>query len=98
MLFIVDEVNDIIRELDNLSCTSDDNVVDEEKFGTQTADKFFDQISVPLAPEERVVNAIACSGGISFTTVVPSELGAVPEEDEEAATSSSPSTVVSSKI
>ncbi|XP_011147617.1 uncharacterized protein LOC105188067 isoform X3 [Harpegnathos saltator] len=55
-----------------------------------------DQIQVPpLAPEERIVSAVSCNGGISYTTVAPSELGAVPEEDEEAATSSTPSTVVS---
>ncbi|XP_032670179.1 uncharacterized protein LOC116843654 isoform X5 [Odontomachus brunneus] len=59
-------------------------------------DELLDQIQVPpLAPEERIVSAVSCNGGISYTTVAPSELGAVPEEDEEAATSSTPSTVVS---
>nr|XP_033325087.1 uncharacterized protein LOC117219772 [Megalopta genalis] len=59
-------------------------------------DDLLDQIPVPsLAPEERIISAVACNGGVSYTTVAPSELGAVPEEDEEAATSSTPSTVVS---
>ncbi|XP_036144144.1 uncharacterized protein LOC105834768 isoform X3 [Monomorium pharaonis] len=59
-------------------------------------DELLDQIQVPpLAPEERIVSAVSCNGGITYTTVAPSELGAVPEEDEEAATSSTPSTVVS---
>lgn len=59
-------------------------------------DELLDQIHVPpLAPEERIVSAVSCNGGISYTTVAPSELGAVPEEDEEVATSSTPSTVVS---
>lgn len=59
-------------------------------------DELLDQIQVPpLAPEERIVSAVSCNGGISYTTVAPSELGAVPEEDEEVATSSTPSTVVS---
>lgn len=62
----------------------------------ESGDDLFDQINVPpLAPDERVISAVACNGGISYTTVAPSELGAVPEEDEEAATSSTPSTVVS---
>lgn len=59
-------------------------------------DELLDQIQVPpLASEERIVSAVSCNGGITYTTVAPSELGAVPEEDEEAATSSTPSTVVS---
>lgn len=63
---------------------------------TSSNDELLDQIQVPsLAPEERIVSAVSCNGGISYTTVAPSELGAVPEEDEEAATSSTPSTVVS---
>ncbi|RLU21533.1 hypothetical protein DMN91_005906 [Ooceraea biroi] len=63
---------------------------------TNSNDELLDQIQVPpLAPEERIVSAVPCNGGISYTTVAPSELGAVPEEDEEAATSSTPSTVVS---
>ncbi|XP_011629535.1 uncharacterized protein LOC105422023 isoform X1 [Pogonomyrmex barbatus] len=63
---------------------------------TSNNDELLDQIQVPpLAPEERIVSAVSCNGGISYTTVAPSELGAVPEEDEEAATSSTPSTVVS---
>ena len=58
-------------------------------------DELLDQIQVsPLALEERIVSAVSCNGGIAYTTVAPSELGAVPEEDEEA-TSSTPSTVVS---
>lgn len=66
---------------------------------TNSNDELLDQISVPpLAPEERIVSALPCNGGISYTTVAPSELGAVPEEDEEAATSSTPSTVVSSRF
>jgi len=57
--------------------------------------ELLDQIQVPpLALEERIVSAVSCNGGITYTTVAPSELGAVPEEDEEA-TSSTPSTVVS---
>lgn len=64
---------------------------------TNSNDELLDQIQVPpLAPEERIVSTVSCNGGISYTTVAPSELGAVPEEDEEAATSSTPSTVVSS--
>jgi len=63
---------------------------------TSSNDELLDQIQVPpLAPEERIVSAVSCNGGITYTTVAPSELGAVPEEDEEAATSSTPSTVVS---
>ncbi|XP_068980102.1 uncharacterized protein [Bombus flavifrons] len=63
---------------------------------TSSNDDLLDQIPVPsLAPEERIISAVACNGGVSYTTVTPSELGAVPEEDEEAATSSTPSTVVS---
>lgn len=63
---------------------------------TSSKDELLDQIQVPpLAPEERIVSAVSCNGGISYTTVAPSELGAVPEEDEEVATSSTPSTVVS---
>ncbi|XP_077261197.1 uncharacterized protein LOC143896907 [Temnothorax americanus] len=62
---------------------------------TSCNDELLDQIQVPpLASEERIV-AVSCNGGITYTTVTPSELGAVPEEDEEAATSSTPSTVVS---
>lgn len=63
---------------------------------TSSNDELLDQIQVPpLASEERIVSAVSCNGGIAYTTVAPSELGAVPEEDEEAATSSTPSTVVS---
>ncbi|KAL0107882.1 hypothetical protein PUN28_014864 [Cardiocondyla obscurior] len=63
---------------------------------TSSNDELLDQIQVPpLASEERIVSAVSCNGGITYTTVAPSELGAVPEEDEEAATSSTPSTVVS---
>ena len=70
-----------------------------ENIETSTNDDSLDQIPVPsLAPEERIISAVACNGGVSYTTVAPSELGAVPEEDEEAATSSTPSTVVSLKI
>ncbi|KAJ8686414.1 hypothetical protein QAD02_022208, partial [Eretmocerus hayati] len=75
-----------------------DEVSDESRNGPseKSAEELLDEIPVPpLAPEERIVSAIACNGGISYTTVAPSELGAVPEEDEEAATSSTPSTVVS---
>lgn len=62
---------------------------------TSSNDELLDQIQVPpLALEERIVSAVSCNGGIAYTTVTPSELGAVPEEDEEA-TSSTPSTVVS---
>lgn len=63
---------------------------------TSNNDELLDQIQVPpLTSDERIVSAVSCNGGISYTTVTPSELGAVPEEDEEAATSSTPSTVVS---
>ncbi|XP_018306472.1 uncharacterized protein [Mycetomoellerius zeteki] len=62
---------------------------------TSSNDELLDQIQVPpLALEEKIVSAVSCNGGIAYTTVTPSELGAVPEEDEEA-TSSTPSTVVS---
>ncbi|XP_033226770.1 uncharacterized protein LOC117179165 isoform X1 [Belonocnema kinseyi] len=58
-------------------------------------DDLLDQIPVPpLAPEERIISAINCNGSVSYTAAT-CELGAVPEEDEEAATSSTPSTVVS---
>lgn len=64
---------------------------------TNINDELLDQIQVPsLASEERTINAASSNGSVSYTTVTPSELGAVPEEDEEAATSSTPSTVVSS--
>ena len=64
-------------------------------FESGTTDDLLDQIPVPsLAPDERTINAINCNGSVSYTTAAPSELGAVPEEDEEAATSSTPSTVV----
>lgn len=76
-----------------------DNSNMENIVETSTNDDLLDQIPVPsLAPEERIISAVACNGGVSYTTVAPSELGAVPEEDEEAATSSTPSTVVSLKI
>ncbi|KAG7208537.1 hypothetical protein KM043_014754 [Ampulex compressa] len=68
----------------------------ESNLETNSNDELLDQIPVPsLAPEERIISAVACNGGVAYTTVAPSELGAVPEEDEEAATSSTPSTVVS---
>ncbi|XP_017882570.1 uncharacterized protein LOC108626429 isoform X3 [Ceratina calcarata] len=75
----------------------DQNSSNTENIGeTSSNDDLLDQITVPsLAPEERIISAVACNGGVSYTTVAPSELGAVPEEDEEAATSSTPSTVVS---
>ena len=73
-----------------------DNSNAENIVETSSNDDLLDQIPVPsLAPEERIISAVACNGGVSYTTVAPSELGAVPEEDEEAATSSTPSTVVS---
>ncbi|XP_054001453.1 uncharacterized protein LOC128888529 isoform X5 [Hylaeus anthracinus] len=73
-----------------------DNSTVENAVETSSNDDLLDQIPVPsLAPEERIISAVACNGGVSYTTVAPSELGAVPEEDEEAATSSTPSTVVS---
>lgn len=76
-----------------------DNSNMENIVETSTNDDLLDQIPVPsLAPEERIISAVACNGGVSYTTVAPSELGAVLEEDEEAATSSTPSTVVSLKI
>ncbi|XP_076163652.1 uncharacterized protein LOC143144771 isoform X6 [Ptiloglossa arizonensis] len=83
-------------------CTEMETSVDQENTDaeniveTSSNDDLLDQITVPfLAPEERIISAVACNGGVSYTTVAPSELGAVPEEDEEAATSSTPSTVVS---
>ncbi|XP_076618569.1 uncharacterized protein LOC143340465 isoform X1 [Colletes latitarsis] len=73
-----------------------DNTNAEDIVEMSSNDDLLDQIPVPpLAPEERIISAVACNGGVSYTTVAPSELGAVPEEDEEAATSSTPSTVVS---
>ncbi|XP_076234194.1 uncharacterized protein LOC143179065 isoform X2 [Calliopsis andreniformis] len=73
-----------------------DNSHAENIAETSSNDDLLDQIPVPsLAPEERIISAVACNGGVSYTTVAPSELGAVPEEDEEVATSSTPSTVVS---
>lgn len=55
-----------------------------------------DQIPVPpLTSDERILSTAPCNGALSYSTT-PCELGAVPEEDEEAATSSTPSTVVSS--
>ncbi|XP_017756198.1 PREDICTED: uncharacterized protein LOC108547967 isoform X2 [Eufriesea mexicana] len=84
------------------TCTEIETSVDQDNSNTENAvetssnDDLLDQIPVPsLAPEERIISAVACNGGVSYTTVAPSELGAVPEEDEEAATSSTPSTVVS---
>ncbi|XP_051157015.1 uncharacterized protein LOC127279006 isoform X3 [Leptopilina boulardi] len=54
-----------------------------------------DQIPVPpLTSDERILSTAPCNGALSYSTT-PCELGAVPEEDEEAATSSTPSTVVS---
>lgn len=47
---------------------------------------------VPSLSEDRIIN-VPC-GSLNFTGVTSSELGAVPEEDEEIATSSTPSTVV----
>nr|XP_012153197.1 PREDICTED: uncharacterized protein LOC100876384 isoform X2 [Megachile rotundata] len=83
-------------------CTEIETSVDQDNSNTENVvetssnDDLLDQIPVPsLAPEERIISAVACNGGVSYTTVAPSELGAVPEEDEEAATSSTPSTVVS---
>ncbi|XP_015432280.1 PREDICTED: uncharacterized protein LOC107188496 isoform X2 [Dufourea novaeangliae] len=81
-------------------CTEIETSVDQDHchtdnmIETSSNDDLLDQIPVPsLAPEERIISAVACNGGVSYTTVAPSELGAVPEEDEEAATSSTPSTV-----
>ncbi|KAI4504557.1 hypothetical protein M0802_000107 [Mischocyttarus mexicanus] len=57
-----------------------------------------EQIAVPPLPtEDRMLGVIGSNnlGAVGYTTVAPTELGAVPEEDEEAATSSTPSTVVS---
>ncbi|XP_046744557.1 uncharacterized protein LOC124410329 isoform X4 [Diprion similis] len=68
----------------------------ENPLEMEPSDDILEQILVPsLAPDERIISTVSCNGGISYTTVAPSELGAVPEEDEEAATSSTPSTVVS---
>lgn len=74
-----------------------DDLSDEAKdgFTEKSNQDLLDEIPVPpMAPEERIVSAVVCNGGVSYTSVAPSELGAVPEEDEEAATSSTPSTVV----
>lgn len=85
-----------MTETEELSVQESSNAVN--MIETSSNDELLDQIQVPpLAPEERIVNAVSCNGGISYTTVTPSELGAVPEEDEEVATSSTPSTVVSFK-
>lgn len=79
------------------SCAQESSGNTGNAIETSSNDELLDQIQVPpLAPEERIVSAVSCNGGISYTTVAPSELGAVPEEDEEVATSSTPSTVVSS--
>lgn len=79
------------------SCAQESSGSTGNAIETSSNDELLDQIQVPpLAPEERIVSAVSCNGGISYTTVAPSELGAVPEEDEEVATSSTPSTVVSS--
>lgn len=79
------------------SCVQESRDNTGKTIETSSNDELLDQIQVPpLAPEERIVSAVSCNGGISYTTVAPSELGAVPEEDEEIATSSTPSTVVSS--
>lgn len=78
------------------SSVDHENSGNENGLEMEPGDDLLEQILVPpLAPDERVISAVACNGGISYTTVAPSELGAVPEEDEEAATSSTPSTVVS---
>ncbi|XP_078050760.1 uncharacterized protein LOC144477146 [Augochlora pura] len=100
------EVLDEARSKDDCGadtmCTDIETSVDQDNSRRENAvdassnDDLLDQIPVPsLAPEERIISAVACNGGVSYTTVAPSELGAVPEEDEEAATSSTPSTVVS---
>lgn len=82
-----------IAEIDGLSAQENST---ENAIEISSNDALLDQIQVPpLASEERIVSAVSCNGGITYTTVTPSELGAVPEEDEEAATSSTPSTVVS---
>ena len=50
-----------------------------------------------ITTDERILSSVTCNvngGGLSYGNGVASELGAVPEEDEEAATSSTPSTVV----
>lgn len=84
-----------ISELEG-SCAQENNSCVGNPVEANSNDELLDQIPVPpLAPEERIVSAVPCNGGVSYTTVAPSELGAVPEEDEEAATSSTPSTVVS---
>ncbi|XP_076754519.1 uncharacterized protein LOC143425524 isoform X6 [Xylocopa sonorina] len=100
---------EVLEETDNKDergtegmCNEMETSVDQDRSNAENAgetssnDDLLDQIPVPsLAPEERIISAVACNGGVTYTTVAPSELGAVPEEDEEAATSSTPSTVVS---
>ncbi|XP_029155242.1 uncharacterized protein LOC114928309 isoform X3 [Nylanderia fulva] len=85
----------MVTEVEGL-CAQESSSNSGNAIETSSNDELLDQIQVPpLAPEERIVSAVSCNGGISYTTVAPSELGAVPEEDEEVATSSTPSTVVS---
>ncbi|XP_015594975.1 uncharacterized protein LOC107267543 isoform X2 [Cephus cinctus] len=92
--------NEHLMEILNTETGENINIQDQEHMENtrplNSNEEILDQISVPpLAPEERLVSAVICNEGVSYTTVAPSELGAVPEEDEEAATSSTPSTVVS---
>lgn len=93
---MISEISNNKRNSEVFSYDSDE-ASDEPKsdlFEKSTEEILDQSISVPpLAPEERIVSAVACNGGISYTTVAPSELVSVPEEDEEA-TSSTPSTVV----
>ncbi|KAK2576320.1 hypothetical protein KPH14_005681 [Odynerus spinipes] len=75
------------------SCGNSENALE-----TNTEDDPLEEITVPPLPtEERMLGVVSSSslGAVGYTTVTSSELGAVPEEDEEAATSSTPSTVVS---
>ncbi|XP_066584806.1 uncharacterized protein [Prorops nasuta] len=75
---------------------SDHEICMSDNIKGMNNEDLLDQMPVSsLAPEERIISAVSCNGALAYTTVTPSELRAVPEEDEEVATSSTPSTVIS---
>ncbi|XP_043673665.1 uncharacterized protein LOC122631713 isoform X3 [Vespula pensylvanica] len=81
------------------SPSSQESANSENILEVNNEDDPLEQIAVPPLPtEDRMLGVVGSStlvGAVGYTTVAPTELGAVPEEDEEAATSSTPSTVVS---
>lgn len=83
------------------SPSSQESANSENILEVNNEDDPLEQIAVPPLPtEDRMLGVVGSStlvGAVGYTTVAPTELGAVPEEDEEAATSSTPSTVVSSR-